>query len=269
MVTFVTCFYAVRSKFDQNVYKQWIKNMLSIVNNFNLVIYTDNVSYNIFKDFESIIKNNDKIKIVYKNLIDFHNFQYKDYWINNQKRNRLLSYVDWQLLMLWAEKIFFVNDAKNNKYFESDWYVWCDIGYFRNRQNDTPLSELLNFPNQKRIDSLKENKIYYARINNDSTYFWRLIRFIKQGNIIPENQQSVAGGFFIIHKDKIDWWKDTFDAKLQSYFTQGRLVKDDQIIILHCITDGYENFELIQEHNQPYDNWFLFQRWLNQEPEKK
>jgi hypothetical protein len=243
--------------------------MLSIVNNFNLVIYTDNVSYNIFKDFESIIKNNDKIKIVYKNLIDFHNFQYKDYWINNQKRNRLLSYVDWQLLMLWAEKIFFVNDAKNNKYFESDWYVWCDIGYFRNRQNDTPLSELLNFPNQKRIDSLKENKIYYARINNDSTYFWRLIRFIKQGNIIPENQQSVAGGFFIIHKDKIDWWKDTFDAKLQSYFTQGRLVKDDQIIILHCITDGYENFELIQEHNQPYDNWFLFQRWLNQEPEKK
>lgn len=262
MITFVTCFYAVRSKFDIAVYKSWIQNILSIVNNFNLVIYTDKTSYNIFKDFESLINDNPRIKVVYKNLIDFYTFKYREYWIHNQKRNMLLNYVDWQLIMLWAEKIFFVKDTIENNYFESDWYGWCDIGYFRNRKDDTPIDELVNWPNNEKIEGLKKEKIYYARVNNNMTYFWRLIRHIKLNLIIPDDQVSIAGGFFLIHKDKINWWSSTFDEKLNFYFKDGRVVKDDQIIIIHCIAENYEQFEIIQEHNQPFDNWFLFQRWL-------
>jgi len=80
-------------------------------------------------------------------------------------------------------------------------------------------------------------------------------------NPIPPHQNSVAGGFFILHKNKIDWWAKTFDTKLELYFKNNYLVKDDQIILVDCILSGQENFLLFREANQ-YDNWFMFQRIL-------
>jgi hypothetical protein len=36
-----TCWYVFKAKFNKNVYARWIYNMLSNVNNYYLVIYTD------------------------------------------------------------------------------------------------------------------------------------------------------------------------------------------------------------------------------------
>ena len=80
---------------------------------------------------------------------------------------------------------------------------------------------------------------------------------------IPPDQISIAGGFFILHKDKIDWWKKTFNDKLQLYFKHNYLVKDDQIIIIDCILSNIKNFQLTRENDARYDNWFLFQRFLS------
>jgi hypothetical protein len=80
---------------------------------------------------------------------------------------------------------------------------------------------------------------------------------------IPVYKNSIAGGFFILHKDKIQWWKNTYDKKLKLYFDNNRLVKDDQFIIVDCVfSDKEENFCLCTE-NSEYDNWFLFQRLLS------
>lgn len=40
-ITFSSCFYIIKSKFDANQYLQWLSNLVYIANNFNLVIYTD------------------------------------------------------------------------------------------------------------------------------------------------------------------------------------------------------------------------------------
>ena len=82
---------------------------------------------------------------------------------------------------------------------------------------------------------------------------------------IPPHQNSIAGGFFIIHKDKIDWWKKTYDTKLELYFKNNYLVKDDQIILVDCILSNLTDFTLFRENNSKLDldNWFMFQRILN------
>jgi hypothetical protein len=77
---------------------------------------------------------------------------------------------------------------------------------------------------------------------------------------IPPNQTSIAGGFFICHKDKINWWAETYDAKLSAYFKNNYLVKDDQIIIVDCVLSNLNDFLLFRENNPMYDNWFMFQR---------
>ena len=82
-------------------------------------------------------------------------------------------------------------------------------------------------------------------------------------NPIPPIQQSVSGGFFILHKDKIEWWASTYDNKLELYFKHNYLVKDDQIILADCVFSNAAHFSLFRENVQKFDNWFMFQRILN------
>ena len=80
---------------------------------------------------------------------------------------------------------------------------------------------------------------------------------------IPAYQNSVAGGFFILHKDKIKWWLEEYNKKLILYFENDYLVKDDQIILIDCILSNIDNFYLFKENEEVLDNWFMFQRILS------
>jgi len=167
----------MESKFDPSKYIEWMKNLISIVNNFYLVIYTDE---NTVKYIDT--KNNSNIKIVIKSINEFYNYKYKNFWIKNHEKNSSLNQIScWQLNMLWCEKISFVKETIERKYFDTNFYGWCDIGYFRNRKgeyNDTNTSQLLNWPNINKINALDKNKIVYACINNNDIYLNNLIRII-------------------------------------------------------------------------------------------
>lgn len=268
-ITFSSCFYIMESKFDPSKYVEWMNNIISIANNFNLIIYTDE---NTLKYIDAKSKPN--IKVIIKPIEQFYNYKYKQHWIENHQKNVLLNHVScWELNMLWAEKINFVKETIERKYFETEFYGWCDIGYFRNRignYNDTNVSQLMNWPNTEKINALDKNKIVYACINNNDVFMNDLIKIVQNKNInglptnpIPPFQNSIAGGFFILHKSMIHWWFTTFDKTLDLYFKHKYLVKDDQIIIADCIFSHLDNFTLFREFQQKYDNWFMFQRILN------
>ena len=268
-ITFSSCFYIIKSKFEPEKYIKWMNNFISIVNNFNLVIFTDENSSQYIDT-----KNNPKIKIIIKQMDKFFNYKYKDFWIENHNKNVLLNDKScWELNMLWSEKIAFVKETIDKVYFDTEFYGWCDIGYFRNRTDeyiDTNTSELMKWPDLDKINKIDKNKIVYACINNNDLYMNDLIRIIRNKNVndlpsrpIPPFQNSIAGGFFILHKQMIDWWFHTFDNKLFKYFLHDYLVKDDQIIITDCVFSNLNNFELFREFKHPYDNWFMFQRILN------
>jgi hypothetical protein len=266
-ITISSCFYIINSKFPPEIYIGWMNNFLSIVNNFNLIIYTDKNSVKYINKGA-----NHNIKIIIKEIEQFYNYKYKDYWIKNHEKNYLINDKScWELNMLWSEKISFVNETIKNKYFDTEFYAWCDIGYFRNRNEDLNTDYLikLKWPNVNTITNFNKNKIYYGCINNDDNYLNSLYKLINNKNNlglpivnIPPYQNSIAGGFFIIHKDKIDWWLNTYDSKLKLYFKNDYLVKDDQIIIIDCIYSKLSEFMLFRENNIKFDNWFMFQRIL-------
>ena len=70
MVTFVTCWYELQSKYDKDSYERWIDNFLSNVNNFNLVIFTNKHSYHMVEHY----RENPKIRIVLRELEEFYNY---------------------------------------------------------------------------------------------------------------------------------------------------------------------------------------------------
>jgi hypothetical protein len=243
-----------------------MNNFISIVNNFNLVIYTDENSSKYIDTRE-----NARIKIILKPIEEFYNYKYKDYWIENHKKNVLLNVKScWELNMLWSEKIWLVKETKEREYFKTDFYGWCDIGYFRNRPFDTNTNNLKKWCTSDKINVLDKNKVHYALINNNDGFVNYLYQTVNNKNSnglpvqeIPPNQNSIAGGFFILHKDKIDWWAETYDIKLQRYFTHEYLVKDDQIVLVDCILSDVDSFTLFREGLPGLDNWFMFQRILH------
>ena len=270
-----SCWYPLKAKFDNSVYLEWIDNLLQNVNNFYLVIYANEEGSSQLSLSQFI--DNPRIRVVFKPIEEFYNFQFKEQWIRNHEQNELLNqYTSWELNMLWSEKIHFVSDCREKKYFNSnsaiEMYGWCDIGYFRNRVNaDTPIQLLEHWPSQEIICDLDTNKIHYALVNNDTGFIKQLMEQINEKDAddglpvkpIPQDQISVAGGFFILSDKKIEWWKDTYDSKLQTYFASGRLVKDDQIILADCIfTKENQKFFALYTEESKYDNWFLFQRHL-------
>ena len=72
-ITFSSCFYIIKSKFDPSIYIAWMNNFISIVNNFNLVIYTDDNSRKYIDT-----KDNHKITVIIKPIEQFYNYKYKD-----------------------------------------------------------------------------------------------------------------------------------------------------------------------------------------------
>jgi hypothetical protein len=227
-----------------------MNNFISIVKHFNLVIYTDE---NAIKYIDT--KSNSRIKVVIKPIEDFYQYEKKDLWIKNHEKNIYLNgMVHWKVNMLWSEKIWFVKETIERKYFETDFYGWCDIGYFRNRTNDLHTINLENWCNYNTSNVLEKNKnkILYACTNNDYQFLNWLHQLINNKSKtglpikpIPPTQQSFAGGFFIIHKDKIGWWTETYDSLLKKYFENNYLVKDDQIILANCILKSNADIYLI------------------------
>jgi len=265
-ITFITAWYIFKSKFDPSVYKKWMHNMLSNVNEYYLVIYTDIDGYQYIKPY----LNNPKIKVLFKAYEEFCTYKYKDDWIKNHDKNHLLNgRIDWKLNMLWCEKINFVYETMKKNFFKTEYFGWCDIGYFRGNSKHIGSDVLSKWPSKDKIMGLKHDKIYYACVNNDNQYLYQLFAIVNDKNEnrlpkmeIPPHQVSIAGGFFISHRSKLDWWRTTFYNKLALYFENEYLVKDDQIIIADCVFSDVENFELIEEESSEYDNWFLFQRFL-------
>lgn len=49
---------------------------------------------------------------------------------------------------------------------------------------------------------------------------------------------------------------------LSNYIKNNHLVKDDQIIVIHCIIKNMDRIQLHKERNK-YDHWFMFQRILS------
>ena len=274
LITFSTCWYIVKSKFPISTYLEWIKNLFSIVNNFNLVIYTDTDGYNLLKQLiltDNFLKKKDKVKFIIKPMNKFYGYRYKDEWIKNHNNSQLSLHkkVDWQLNMLWCEKIHFVNETLRNKYFDTIFYGWCDIGYFRELSykkmelligGPSPLTLLTKFSNKIHYGCVQTDAMKYKMLQNDVVTHYNNNTIKKSSPpISSEKIEEIcfSGGFFILTKPLAEIYNRIFDIKLQYYFKNGFTVKDDQQIIMDCI---FTNPQLFQIHFS--ENWFMFQELL-------
>ena len=250
-IVYATCIYKLTSKFSIETYQTWAANFLTPALACDVILYTNKET---LPYIEGLAATSPRVQIVLRELEEFTTYKYKSKWIKNQAKNTQLAHVSWELIMLWAEKVFFVQDAAQRRP-DAEWLGWCDIGYFRN-------GAVPGWPAPEAIQALDQSKIHYLYVCQQQTLD-ALKAIVERKNSvglpadpIPTNQVSVAGGFFTLHVSRLSWYAATFDAKLALYFKHKYLIKDDQIIVVDCVFSNPAHFKLWA------GDWFDFRRFF-------
>ena len=301
-ITFSTCLYNLKNRHGADKHLEWMRGFIRIVNRFYLVIYTDEETYDfIVNEVRKLdAETGSQIKVVIKPYTEFYNYKYAEYWKsnNNNPECKLYGVADWCLNMLWCEKVHFVHETIERRYFDTDteYYGWCDIGYFRDtltmsasmtgrvRNTRTAYSKMIRerWPNPAKINALDKNRVYYGcnvRPNNMSValkYYSEHFSNINTGSELPriiydKRAHFISGGFFITGREKIKWWTHTFQTTLEKYIAHNVVIHDDQQLISDCIfkrntSTGSicENDFCITKVNEtlPDKLWFMFRELL-------
>lgn len=257
--TIVTGYFKIKSKFPHNQYIEWMENMLKNIAT-PMVIFTDKETENIITQLRKPHLQNTKIIIT--SINEFYCYKWIKLWQKHHNLDPEKNIHSPELYMIWAEKTEMVRKAIELNPFNSEFYLWCDIGCFRNRTHLGDLNPLdcINWPTETKVKSLKNNKVYF-----DKTGFINPCYGILLENGVTlhplTNVLATVGGLFILHKNMISIWHNEYYSMLQNYFNINRFAGKDQTIMANICLKKPNIVELI---NVPpnEDKWFYFLKFL-------
>ncbi|ATZ80617.1 putative glycosyltransferase [Bodo saltans virus] len=257
-ITVVTCYYQIKSKFDDHTYIKWIQNFMKIP--MNLVIFTDNQNYKLLKYLR---RNYPNTIVILKPLQELYMYKYIDIFRETYKIDPEKDIHTPELYLLWAEKMFFIKEISIINPFNSKWFFWSDIGCCR--KNDI-VNNLLTYPNYKNIIDCDINKIIFSKIENYDklnltlknnipvifhNYFYNSV---KKGKL-----SIIQGGFFAVHITKIIDLTELYEKTFINFYNNKVFCGKDQNIMFTMYLTNKNLFSIIDSTEIPfYDIWFSF-----------
>lgn len=129
--TIVTGYFRVPSKYHPGKYDAWMSNMLSLQD--AMVIFTQNDVIDQVKELRSHAKNRTVIIPLEIEQLPFGTLYSKHFWQDQLDRDpEKKIHRSYELFWIWLSKSWLTTQAIRMNFFESDLYVWSDIGCFRN-----------------------------------------------------------------------------------------------------------------------------------------
>jgi hypothetical protein len=241
-VTIVTCYYKIPSKHNHNNYNIWIKNLLQNLK-CNLIIFTSSKLVNYFKyitinnkflNLKIIVKEFNDLDILKKYNMNFWSSQYTIDPYPNIGRNT-------ECYILWNSKMNFVKEAIELNPFNSDKFIWNDIGSFRNQDFNTNF--ISNYP-------------VYNNISKDKLDIILLIDYENKLQKYYQHEKHLSGAIFGTSKDIFLQIIDLFYKYFDEYIQNNLFIGCDQQILSTIYIMHPELFNLIIPNNDIIDPWF-------------
>jgi len=218
--TIVTAYYEFPSKRPPSVYHEWMHNFLT-TNNSPMVIFCEKEMSNKISHLRSW---NPNTLIVEREFTQLYCNKWHDYWVRDLARDREKCHNE-QLYIIWHEKTKFVEEAIKLDPFGTDYFSWCDMGYFRDKWK---LPKYINFP---RIpENMEKNKIHMIIIDQFSQSD---INSVIGGNLENVFQAKVCtgGGCFLGHKDAWGRWVPTYYGMIENMMAVDTFTGKDQDVM--------------------------------------
>lgn len=253
MTTIVTCYYKLhKNKHNDTEWKYWIENFFMIQS--NKIIFTNKETYNIY------FKNRNSANTYYY-ILEFQNF-YTYKYLETFKKHHELDHEkiihNVHLYLIWNEKSNFLKRAIELNYFNTDFFVYCDIGYFRIRNL---MCLYRNWPKTEILKSIG-NKITLLEINEFNNNELIL------NNDIPISFQYVnriGGGIIAGSKKILLEWINIYYKTLEDFIEINRFIGKDQSIMASTYVKNKKIINLVKHRptNLCQNKWFYLAPYLN------
>ena len=251
-ITIVTCYLTIdKSKRGKQNYKIWLMNYLSIINDNNIVIYCNcDEIINIIEKIRCNFSNS--TKIIKVNIKDLYSYKYIDYFIKDNKRDPE-RYHSIELYLIWNNKVAFMYDVYKNNYFDTEYYMWTDIGMIREEKLYNILYENKFKCN---INKLNKNKITLLKINDFTEE-----ELSYKNIIIPYRYDEIlnrcGAGVIISSKSMMEKWYNIYYSMLDTFISNDYFAGKEQNILNNIyIKFGDDLIDLIEVKNYNLDRWF-------------
>lgn len=246
-ITLVSAFYIFKSKFSVDKYKGWIKNFMKLKS--NKVIFTNKETISHIQGFG----HSQNTRFIMLEIPDFLTSKYDEEWKKHLEMDHE-KYHTINLYKIWAEKTEFLHKAINLNCYSTDYFVWCDIGCFRNPKR---INEFINWPKSNQI----HNKVIFLEIKPFSNSETQNIQNV---DIRFKRADRIGGGIIAGHKTKLLEWHAKYFDMLQQFFNKGVFAGKDQSVYAFVILQNPELVEIIKApKDYKHDIWFYLEDYLN------
>ncbi len=257
---------------------QWIQNFLTYVDT-PVIMFGEGEALELMKQMRREAKLEDKFFPIEKpfDQLRFSGPDWVNTWETQIQKSEFSHLQNQELYRVWANKSFFVKEAIEKNPFDSDIFVWCDAGCWR---------ELLvaqacgpSWPSPKQIQA---NRLHILAINPVDPWVEKINALpadISHKDFIQKvdtTNTTIIGGTILIG-DKSAWnaWVPVVEKTLEYFVEFDRFAGDDQAVIaatalwlhkqnspnkpLFIKSPDQNGFCMI--NNQPCgDIWFFFQQ---------
>jgi hypothetical protein len=251
-VTVVTAYYCVKSKHEPSQYHAWINNLLLHVgSNCKMVIFT---SSDLVEYMNAVCKKNvlgASFTVISMEMKEFKLLKryplkmwVQQYAMDPQKScGRTI-----ECYLIWNSKLMFLKEAMKRNIYDSDKYVWVDIGSCRTTTNPKLLED---FPR-------------YENVSNDKIDIVLLRPYAEEEmkQVIFYNTVHLSGAMFGGNIRAINRLYENFYKALDVYLCGKCFAGCDQQILSTCCVHNPEIFNLIIPDSKKCDVWFyLYHHW--------
>jgi len=282
--TIVSCYYPLEcSKHSTEKYNVWIPNFLTYITS-PIVMFSDGEAYEWMCKLRADANLSDRFFPIRKPLTDLE-FSTPEWLESWEEQNQMGYWKDQSfqtVTRIWANKPFFVKEAIEKNPFDSDTFVWCDAGCWRNV--DTARAFGTDWPSTK---MLMPNRILILTIESLTPFLHALnspeIQTLEDVvTKIPTSFKMTVGGT-ILAGDKHAWevWALVFRETLECFIKHKLFAGDDQSVITSSLLWLYKSkpefapiivddpvgkgFYLFREGKRLDDRWYVLQILLSQE----
>jgi FkbM family methyltransferase len=242
--TIVTAFFELsKTKHTTLEYKTWMQNMLSLKD--AMVVFTDKKFAPTIKQFRATAL--EKTKIIIMELSDtLMVTKYSmDFWKEQHKKDPEQSIHGESLYIIWNEKANWLQRASKLNPFDSDFFAWVDIGYFRNT----------NYNNQEMLQQVPSN------LGKNQVMFLDVSSLVAGGSkrIIGDGKY-LGGGFIGGYAEGIDKWYQSYYDYIDS--KKAEFIGKDQPRMYQTCSSNKGLCNIVQPKSGFGDPWFYMAPYL-------
>jgi hypothetical protein len=255
--TIVTAYFRSPSKYNTASYDEWITNFLTTIDN-EMVIFCDKESFQFISKLRMPFANKTRVVIIELEALYCNRSEFLEYWKKDIIRDHEKDIHNINLYIIWNEKPFFVHKVIEKNPFNSEFFMWCDIGCFRYKEELSLFKR--DFPSKQFLNTAKKDKMYFLNIfpfqKNDfevmSNGLTREFRYVNR----------IGGTMFIGHKDIFKKYIDMYNTHMIAYMNNDYFTGKDQNIMATIYVLHPELFELVTPVDGEGNPWFYLQRFL-------